>query len=109
MKLDQKQMHLVSQLFMVSSKAGHGFDLSRFTKDQEYARETLIQLAMHADRASNEAWQALVTSAMSQIGAIKEAAPATALQPAPQPATTEPIKAATPSLTVEQQYVGRLR
>ncbi|TAG25523.1 MAG: hypothetical protein EAZ37_12495 [Burkholderiales bacterium] len=105
MKLDQKQMHLVSQLFMVSSKAGHGFDLSRFTKDQEYARETLIQLALHADRVGNEAWQTLVTSAMAQIGAIKESA----AESSPQHAVAEPARVVSPTPAVEQQYIGRLR
>jgi hypothetical protein len=75
MKLDQKQMHIVSQLFMVASKAGRGFDLSRFSKEQEYAQETLIQLALFADSQNNQSMQTLVTNVMAQLGTSKQGAP----------------------------------
>jgi hypothetical protein len=109
MKLDQKQMHVVSQLFMAAGKAGKTFDLGRFTKDPAYTSDTMVQLALHADGIGNASLQSLVISAMEQLASVTMPAPlASTSAPAPAPA---PAPRAAPVATppVDQKYVGRLR
>ncbi|MBS7806821.1 hypothetical protein [Variovorax sp. PCZ-1] len=108
MKLDQKQMHIVSQLFMAASKAGKTFDLGRFTKDTAYASDTMAQLAMHADQVRNEHLQGLVVIAMEQLASMNMPAPvlASPATPLPAPSPAPIVAAAQPTA---QQYVGRLR
>jgi hypothetical protein len=114
MKLDQKQMHVVSQLFMAAGKAGHAFDLARFTRESSYASETLAQLSIAADNAQNESLNSWVLMAMDVMTATTTAATATA-------ATTS-ASASTPNISIktlapqqeapsgaDTQYVGRLR
>lgn len=71
MKLDQKQMHIVSQLFMAAGKAGKPFDLGRFTKDPAYASDMMAQLALHANQVRNESLQGLVAVAMEQLAQFR--------------------------------------
>jgi hypothetical protein len=104
MKLDQKQMHIVSQLFMAASKAGKTFDLGRFTKDPAYASDTMAQLAMHADQVRNEPLQGLVVAAMEQLASVTMPAPPASSSPAPVP-----VSPSEPAVPAAQQYVGKLR
>jgi hypothetical protein len=104
MKLDQKQMHIVSQLFMAASKSGKTFDLGRFTKDPAYASETMAQLALHADQVRNEPLQGLVVSAMELMATVTMPAALASSAPA---ATDLAAPVAAPP--VEQKYVGKLR
>lgn len=107
MKLDQKQMHIVSQLFMAAGKAGRAFDLGRFTKDAAYANDTMAQLATHADQVRNEPLQGLVISAMEMMASVTmQSQVANPLQIAPEPSAA-PSLASAP--LVEQKYVGKLR
>jgi hypothetical protein len=102
MKLDNKQMHIVSQLFMAAGKAGHPFDLARFTKEPGYASETMAKLSLHADAQSNDALQSLTTVAMDLLSNL-------AIASAPV-STPTPLVAEPPSASVgSQKYVGRLR
>jgi hypothetical protein len=104
MKLDSKQMHIVSQLFMAAGKAGKPFDLARFTKEPAFASETMAQLLLHADESRNESLQSLAISALEQLANMAtHAAPA---QVSP-PAISRPVAEFT--RTDGQQYVGRLR
>ncbi|NJS36193.1 MAG: hypothetical protein HC765_06755 [Brachymonas sp.] len=113
MKLDQKQMLIVSQLFMAAGKAGKSFDLKRFTTDAAYASETMAQLALHADQVRDENLQSLVVIAIEQMASVTMPAPLAS------PAADEPSLARTPAAPlaspaapaapVEQMYVGRLR
>jgi hypothetical protein len=102
MKLDQKQMHVVSQLFMAAGKAGHAFDLGRFTRDSTYASETLAKLSMAATAAPNDSLNALVLLTMD----VMASAAAVAVMPASAPAVRLIQESAR---SVETQYVGRLR
>lgn len=104
MKLDQKQMHIVSQLFMAAGKAGNAFDLGRFTKDPSYASETMAQLALQADQLGNEPLQGLVVTAMEQLASVTMPAPVAA--PVTSPSLSTPIQ---PAPVIAQQYVGKLR
>ena len=114
MKLDSKQMHIASQLFMSAGKAGHPFDLGRFAKDALYASETMAQLSLHAAEKANEALQQLVISAIAQMASVTLPAPAappaaadvSTNKPALKAASTTPLSE--PS-SAPQQYVGRLR
>jgi hypothetical protein len=113
MKLDSKQMHIVSQLFMAAGKAGHPFDLARFTKEPSYASETMAKLSLHADAQRNDALQSLTVVAMDLLSSVTMPATAAptpsfssspiaaipAASPAPPPATSD----------ADQKYVGRLR
>jgi hypothetical protein len=98
MKLDSKQMHIVSQLFMAAGKAGHSFDLARFVKEPSYASETMAKLNLYADAQRNDALQSLTAVAMDLLSSVT--------MPAALPSTNE-IPAFTPESP--QKYVGQLR
>ncbi len=106
MKLDSKQMHILSQLFMTASKAGHSFDLSRLIKDPSYARDTLAKLTMAADTSQNEAFQGLVLLALEVMAAATPppsvASTLASTAPPPPPANSAPASS-------QQRYVGQLR
>lgn len=104
MKLDQKQMHVVSQLFMAAGKAGKPFDLARLTKDPAYASETMAQLLLHADSVGNEPLQSLVISAMDLMASVTLPTPLRSAAPA----AIEPPAISFDASTA-QQYVGKLR
>jgi hypothetical protein len=112
MKLDSKQMHIVSQLFMAAGKAGHPFDLSRFVNEPGYASETMAKLSLHADAQRNDALQSLTAVAMDLLSSVALAyAPAPAAT-APSPSAATPANAPAPSPAasdIAQKYVGRLR
>jgi hypothetical protein len=105
MKLDSKQMHIVSQLFMAAGKAGHPFDLSRFVKEPSYASETMAQLNLHADTQGNDALQSLTAAAMDLLSSVTMPAPLSSSASASAPASERP--AFTPE--APQKYVGQLR
>ncbi len=67
MKLDSKQMHIASQLFMAAGKAGHPFDLARFVKEPIYASETMAKLNLHADTQGNDVLQSLTSMAIAAL------------------------------------------
>jgi hypothetical protein len=112
MKLDSKQMHVVSQLFMAAGKAGHPFDLSRFTKEPSYASETMAKLSLHADAQRNDALQSLTAVAMDLLSSVTLAsAPAPAAQILAPSASAPAIAPAPPPAAsdIAQKYVGKLR
>jgi hypothetical protein len=96
MKLDSKQMHIVSQLFMAAGKAGYPFDLARFTKEASYASETLAHLSIQAGVLGNDPLQSLTALATDALRTL--AIPAN---------PTTPVAAQAPSNS--QKYVGQLR
>jgi hypothetical protein len=100
MKLDNKQMHMASQLFMAAGKASHPFDLARFTKEPDYASETMAKLSLHADVQNNEALKSLTVVAMDLLSNV-----AIASMPVfvPTPALPSDVSANS------QKYVGGLR
>jgi hypothetical protein len=105
MKLDSKQMHIASQLFMAAGKAGQAFDLARFTREPVYASELLAQLAVSADAAGNDTLQVLVQNmreTLSSVTVPAAQAPTQTTMPA-----TEAMPAKKPA--VSDQYIGRLR
>jgi hypothetical protein len=73
-KFDQKQLHLMSQLFMAAAKAGHAFDLARLTKDADYANAILVQLSQTSRTAHNEQLQALVQLGLQVMADVVAAA-----------------------------------
>jgi hypothetical protein len=102
MKLDNKQMHVVSQLFMAASKAGVPFDLARFTKEPGYASETMAKISLHADAQNNETLQSLTAVVMDLLSKVT-------INSAPV-ATPAPLVAEPPVATViPQKYVGGIR
>jgi hypothetical protein len=102
MKLDNKQMHIVSQLFMAAGKAGHPFDLARFTKESGYASETMAKLSLLANAQKNDALQSLTAVAMDLMSNVVITSTPVST---PTPLVTEP-----PVATVNpQKYVGGLR
>jgi L-fucose mutarotase/ribose pyranase (RbsD/FucU family) len=103
MKLDSKQMHIVSQLFMAASKAGHTFDLARLTKDPIFASETLARLLLEADQARNDHLQSLVLVTMEALSPVTT--PASLLAPVSEPSQPEVTK---PAALVDR-YIGQLR
>jgi hypothetical protein len=111
MKLDQKQMHIVSQLFMAASKAGHSFDLKSFTTNSAYASDTLEALALHADRSGQAPLHSLVAITADMLASLPPASklesstsqPELAAQPEP---SAEPTSAKT---ATTQKYIGQLR
>jgi hypothetical protein len=103
MKLDSKQMHIASQLFMAASKAGHTFDLARLTKDPIFASETLTKLLLEADQSRNDHLQSLVLLAMEALSPVT--IPASLPTPASEPSKPEVTK---PAALVDR-YVGQLR
>ncbi len=102
MKLDCKQMHIVSQLFMAAGKAGHPFDMARLIKDASYAKDTLTQLALYADAGGHEQLQSWVISAMEQLSSASASQPPAAPIVAPVASTPAPAEST-------QKYIGRLR
>ena len=105
LKFNQKQMHIVSQLFMTAGKAGHAFDLGRFTKDAVYASEILAKLSMADQMASNESFNSLVQSGlqvMTEVTAAAITAPAP-LEPMVKPSLP------TGATVIDDKYVGKLR
>jgi hypothetical protein len=103
MKLDSKQMHIVSQLFMAASKAGHTFDLARLTKDPIFASETLAKLLLEADQSRNDHLQSLVLVTMEALSPVTM--PASLPAPVPEPSKLGVTKPA----AVVDRYVGKLR
>jgi hypothetical protein len=101
MKLDSKQMHIVSQLFMAAGKAGHYFDLARFVKEPSYASETMAQLSMHADAKRNDALQVLTGLTMDMLSSITTPAPLGSFSELPALVQAES--------TAPQKYIGQLR
>jgi hypothetical protein len=112
MKLDSKQMHIVSQLFMTAGKAGHPFDLSRFTKEPNYASETMAKLSLYADAQRNDTLQSLTAVAMDLLSSVTMASTPAPAAPAPSVSAATPANAPAPfpaTSDAEQKYVGRLR
>jgi hypothetical protein len=105
MKLDSKQMHIASQLFMAAGKAGQAFDLARFTREPVYASELLAKLAVFADAAGNDTLQVLVQNMMEALSSVAVPAAQASTE------TTAPATEATPAkkTSVSDQYIGRLR
>jgi hypothetical protein len=113
MKLDQKQMHVVSQLFMAAGKAGLPFDLARFTRESSYASEILAKLSMAANGTSNDHLNALVLTVMDVMASVSAASVAA---PTPSPGPASVAKLPTAQVTQREatdntsaQYIGRLR
>jgi hypothetical protein len=115
MKLDSKQMHIVSQLFMAAGKAGHPFDLARFIKEPGYSSETMAKLSLHAGAKGDDALQSLAAQTMDMLSSINIPEPARepATQPstasAPTPTPSAPAQAESAAGDASQKYVGRLR
>jgi hypothetical protein len=107
MKLDSKQMHIASQLFMAASKAGHTFDLARLTKDPTFASETLAKLLLEANQSRNDHLQSLILLAMEALSpvTIPASSPAPASASASEPSKPEVTK---PAAMVDR-YIGQLR
>ncbi len=103
MALSQKQLFNVSQLYMATSKAGLGFDLSRFVGDANYANETLVSLVASAQEP---ALQAMVAQTILQFMPAQEAPTPAVLAAPPAPSVMKP---AAPSTKDESRYIGRLR
>jgi hypothetical protein len=105
LKFNQKQMHIVSQLFMAAGKAGHAFDLGRFTKDAVYASDTLAKLSITDDMSKNDnfnSWVQLGLQVMTEVTAVAITAPAP-LEPLPKP-SPPPV-----TQVIDDKYVGKLR
>jgi hypothetical protein len=99
--LTQKQLFLVSKLYVAAGKAGYAFDLARFSNDAAYAFETMARIA----GAPDPSLQALVAEAMIALNGDTPAADATSAGPAaPGEKSATPVKPAD-----EKKYVGRLR
>lgn len=114
MKLDSKQMHIVSQLFMAAGKAGRPFDLARFAKDAAYASDTVAMLTVFAFEQKNEGLQSLAAITMEVLSDATARAITATPAPAPAPASTPAppapdSKLAAPSSLPPQKYVGQLR
>jgi hypothetical protein len=102
MKLDQKQMFHVSQLFMAASKAGLSFDMAVFVKDASYARRTLDTIGSHAQLAELvQQTRLLMQNALDESAVVN---PAASTAPSASTASAAPSTGAAGS-----QYVGRLR
>jgi hypothetical protein len=107
LKFNQKQMHVVSQMFMAAGKAGHAFDLGRFTKDAVYASEVLARLSIAPQMEQSESFNALVQASlqvMTEVTAVAITAPAPLAASAP----IAPDRAAVVPIA-QDRYVGRLR
>jgi hypothetical protein len=111
MKLDSKQMHIVSQLFMAAGKAGHPFDLARFIKEPGYSSETMAKLSLHAGAKGDDALQSLAATTMDVLSAVNIPEPAreSAVRPRTAPAPSAPSPAEAASGDASQKYIGRLR
>jgi hypothetical protein len=96
--LTQQQLLLASQLFIAAGKAGHPFDLSKFSNDRGFAIDVLSRLSANVSETAVLALVAKMTLALAEE-APKSVEPA-------QPAS------GTPPVVQEEapkQYVGRLR
>jgi hypothetical protein len=96
--LTQQQLLLASQLFIAAGKAGHSFDLSKFSNDRSFAIDVLSRLAASVPDAAVQALVAKVTMALA----------------AEAPKPVEPAQSASAAQLVTQEdapkrYVGRLR
>jgi hypothetical protein len=107
MKLDSKQMHIASQLFMAASKAGHTFDLARLTKDPTFASETLARLTLEADQLQDTHLQSLVLTTIEALSPVSmpSSSPASLTTPVPEPREAELTQPA----AIADRYIGKLR
>jgi hypothetical protein len=111
MKLDQKQMHIVSQLFMAASKAGHSFDLKSFTTNSAYASDTLEALALHADRLGQAPLHSLVAITAEMLASIPAPSPvqSTTSEPQNEIQRDSAQESTSATVAVNQKYIGKLR
>jgi hypothetical protein len=107
--LTQKQLFLVSKLYVAAGKAGYAFDLARFSNDAAYAFEVMARIA----GAPDPALQGLVAEAMVALNGDMpaDAADAGSAGGANTGNNATPNqKSATPAKPGdEKKYVGRLR
>jgi hypothetical protein len=100
MKLDAKQMHIASQLFMAAGKAGQPFDLARFTKEPGYASETLAKLSSYAAAKKNETLQTFTALTQEMLSPLTSASTPAVASPPALPADTA---------VSAKKYIGGLR
>jgi hypothetical protein len=97
--LSQQQLLIASQLFIAAGKAGHPFDLSKFSHDRSYAMQILGELMSVASDPLVRDLVAKATTTLAHVDAPKPVEPA---QPESVAKPVDPEDA-------PKQYVGRLR
>ncbi len=104
--LNQRQLLVASQLFVATGRAGHPFDLAKFSNDMQYALATLASLREHVNDPSIQTLIAEAVVELTSAPALKSEA-SSQVMPAGSTAAVAP--APTEGDDAPKRYVGRLR
>jgi hypothetical protein len=103
--LTQRQLFLVSRLFVGASKAKLGFDLSRFSKEHDYAMEVLVRLS---EQATDQELQGRVAEVMVEMMSVSPP-PVDGVFTSSPNAKFGGSEQAPAAPSAEKKYVGSLR
>lgn len=109
--LNQPQLLVASQLFVASGKAGHPFDLAKFSHDTQYAMTTLASLRAHA---AEPALQMLIAEVALELANTPPVLSTASMSSAVNVMASEAAPTVTENAPTEgdgapKRYVGRLR